>query len=55
MLNIIDEYTRECLSITVNRKIVAQDVIDALFNFFVFRGIPSIDGPITVLSLQPKR
>ena len=49
MLNIIDEFTRECLSITVNRKIMAQDVIDALFNLFVFRGIPehirSDNGP----------
>ena len=49
MLNIIDEFTRECLSITVNRKIRAQDVIDALFNLFVFRGIPehirSDNGP----------
>jgi transposase InsO family protein len=49
MLNIIDEFTRECLSITVNRKIGAQDVIDALFNLFIFRGIPehirSDNGP----------
>ena len=49
MLNIIDEFTRECLTITVNRKIRAQDVIDALFNLFVFRGIPehirSDNGP----------
>ena len=49
MLNIIDEFTKECLSITVNRKIGAQDVIDALFNLFVFRGIPehirSDNGP----------
>jgi transposase InsO family protein len=49
MLNIIDEFTRECLTITVNRKIGAQDVIDALFNLFVFRGIPehirSDNGP----------
>ena len=49
MLNIIDEFTKECLSITVNRKIGAQDVIDALFNLFIFRGIPehirSDNGP----------
>ena len=40
MLNIIDEYTRECLAIQVDRKISSQDVIDQLFNLFVFRGIP---------------
>ena len=31
ILNIIDEYTRECLAILVARKIKAQDVIDILF------------------------
>ena len=49
ILNIIDEYTRECLAIRVSRKIKNQDVIDALFNLFVFRGIPehirSDNGP----------
>jgi transposase InsO family protein len=40
ILNIIDEFTRECLSIKVNRKISSQDVIDELFNLFIFRGIP---------------
>jgi len=40
ILNIIDEFTRECLSIEVNRKISSQDVIDELFNLFIFRGIP---------------
>ena len=49
ILNIIDEFTRECLSIKVNRKIGFQDVIDELFNLFIFRGIPehirSDNGP----------
>jgi len=49
MLNIIDEFTRECLSITGNHKIRAQDVIDALFNLFIVKGIPehirSDNGP----------
>jgi len=40
ILNIIDEYTRECLATLVNRKIKAEDVLDQLFNLFVFRGIP---------------
>jgi len=49
ILNIIDEFTRKCLSIKVNRKISSQDVIDELFNLFIFRGIPehvrSDNGP----------
>jgi putative transposase len=49
ILNIIDEFTRECLSIKVNRKISSQDVIDELFLLFIFRGIPehirSDNGP----------
>jgi len=40
MLNIIDEYTRECLAILVGRKISSQDVIDQLFQLFIFRAIP---------------
>jgi transposase InsO family protein len=49
ILNIIDEFTRECLSTKVNRKITSQDVIDELFNLFIFRSIPehirSDNGP----------
>ena len=41
VLNIIDEFTRESLSGKVNRKISSQDVIDELFNLFIFRGIQS--------------
>jgi len=41
ILNIIDEYTRECLAIEVKRKITSQDVIDQLFELFIFRGIPA--------------
>ena len=39
MLNVIDEYSRECLAILVARKIKNQDVIDLLFRLFIFRGI----------------
>ena len=49
ILTIIDEYTRECLAILVNRRITSQDVIDKLFQLFVFRGVPehirSDNGP----------
>jgi len=40
MLNIIDEYTRECLAIDVERKITSQDLVDRLFDLFIFREIP---------------
>jgi len=49
VLTIIDEYTRECLSILVERRISSQDVIDKLFDLFILRGIPdhlrSDNGP----------
>jgi transposase InsO family protein len=49
ILNIIDEYTRECLAIVAKRKITSQDVIDQLFHLFIFRGVPeyirSDNGP----------
>jgi putative transposase len=49
ILNIIDEYTRECLAILVARKIKNQAVIDLLFQLFILRGIPehicSDNGP----------
>jgi putative transposase len=40
ILTMIDEYTRECLALLVDRRITSQDVIDQLFNLFVLRGIP---------------
>ncbi len=49
MLNILDEFTRECLVIRVDRKITAHDVLESLTNLFVTRGIPkyirSDNGP----------
>ncbi|MEL7167683.1 MAG: IS3 family transposase [Pseudomonadota bacterium] len=40
-LNIIDEYSRECLAIRVDRKLNSGNVIDALSDMFILRGIPS--------------
>lgn len=49
ILTILDEYTRECLAILVARRIRSQDVIDQLFNLFLFRRLPehirSDNGP----------
>ena len=40
MLNIIDEFTRECLTIRIGRKLKAVDVIDTLSDLFILRGVP---------------
>jgi transposase InsO family protein len=49
MLNVVDEFTRECLSITINRKLKSSDVIDVLSDLFILRGVPehirSDNGP----------
>jgi transposase InsO family protein len=41
MLNVVDEFTRECLAIRVARKLKAIDVIDVLSDLFVLRGVPA--------------
>ena len=41
MLNIIDEFTHECLTIRVSRRLKSIDVIDALSDLFIMRGVPS--------------
>jgi putative transposase len=40
MLNVIDEFTHECLAIRVSRKLKAVDVIDVLSDLFILRGVP---------------
>ncbi len=40
MLTVIDEYSRECLSIVTKRKLKSGDVLEALENLFIDRGIP---------------
>ncbi len=40
MLNIMDEFTRECLAIRVNRRLRSTDVIDVLADLFTLRGVP---------------
>ena len=49
MLNVIDEFTHECLAIRVARKLKATDVIDILSELCILRGVPdhirSDNGP----------
>ncbi|WP_158806869.1 IS3 family transposase [Beijerinckia sp. L45] len=49
MLNVIDEFTRECLAIRVSRRLNATDVVDVLSDLFILRGVPghirSDNGP----------
>jgi putative transposase len=48
-LSIVDEYTRECLTLKVARSITSEDVIDTLAELFAMRGVPrhirSDNGP----------
>ncbi|MCJ2072206.1 IS3 family transposase [Methylobacterium sp. J-030] len=41
MLNVLDEFSRECLAIRVDRKLKAADVIDVLSDLFSLRGVPA--------------
>lgn len=49
MLNLIDEFTRECLAIRIDRRLRSTDVIDVLSDLFILRGVPdhirSDNGP----------
>ena len=49
MLNVIDEFTRECLAIRIDRKLNSTAVIDVLTDLFILRGVPghvrSDNGP----------
>lgn len=40
LLTMLDEYTRACLCIRVDRHITSEHVLDELSNLFIFRGIP---------------
>jgi putative transposase len=49
MLTIVDEHTRECLSIDVSRRLTSEDVLERVSDLFVRRGVPdyirSDNGP----------
>ena len=40
MLNIVDEYSRECLKIHIDRQVKAADVVYELSELFIERGVP---------------
>ncbi len=40
MLTVIDEHTRECLAIEVNRKLNSHNVMDVLSQLFIKKGTP---------------
>ena len=48
-LSVVDEYTRECLALKVDRGITSENVIDTLSELFAMRGVPrhirSDNGP----------
>ncbi len=49
MLTVIDEYTRECLAIIVDRRLRSTDVIEEMAELFIRQGLPehirSDNGP----------
>jgi hypothetical protein len=59
MLNVLDEFTHECLAIRVARKLKAIDVIDVPSDLFILQGIPahirSDNGPEFVAGAWPRR
>ena len=49
ILNVMDEFTRECLAVKVARSLTSHHVIEVLTNLFIERGVPvhirSDNGP----------
>jgi transposase InsO family protein len=39
--SIVDEYTRECLTLEVNRRMTSREVVEVLRELFVIRGVPA--------------
>jgi transposase InsO family protein len=56
-LIILDEFSRECLEIKVKRKLNSGDVIHALSDLFIMRGVPSYirsdNGPEFIAQAVP--
>ena len=49
ILNVMDEFTRECLAVRVARRLTSHDVIEVLTDLFIEQGVPvhirSDNGP----------
>ena len=53
-LNVLDEYSRECLAIRVKRKLNSTDVMDVLTDLFILRGVPAFIRSDNGLSSWPR-
>jgi len=52
-LKILDEHSRECLAIRVKRKLNSTEVIDALTDLFILRGVPAyIRSPLMHVNMH---
>ncbi len=40
ILNVMDEFTRECLAVKVARRLNSHDVVEVLKDLFIERGVP---------------
>lgn len=40
ILNVIDEYTRDCLAVKIARRLNSHDVVEVLTDLFIERGVP---------------
>ena len=47
MLNLIDEFTRDCLAIRIDRGLRSTDIIDVLSDQFILRGVPDHISQLT--------
>jgi putative transposase len=58
ILNLIDEYTRECLAIRVERNLDHEDVQECLAELFCTRGVPThlrSDNGSEFIATQPRQ
>ena len=55
MLCVIDEFTRECLAIRVERKLNARIVLETLADLFLFTGRRNTSVRTMVLNLSRRR
>ena len=53
-LSILDKHSRECLAFKVKRKLNSTDVIDALTDLFILRGVPVLCVQTMGRNLSPK-